>query len=117
MRITFRMEGGIAYFPGLSRPVVIDTGKLTEQEADELEQIVEAARFFEQPATISPPARGAADYYQYTVTIEARGRQHTVRMTDLVEDAGLQVLLHYLRAKAKAVLARPSPERSAESES
>lgn len=117
MRITFTMEGGIAYFPGLSQPVIIDSGELPRQETNELEQMVEAARFFDQPATIRPTARGAADYYQYTVTVEEGGRQHTVRMTDLVEDAGLQVLLHYLRAKAKAVRTRPSPEHSTEPES
>lgn len=120
MRITFTMEGGIAYFPGLSRPVTIDSSELLKQEASELERLVEAARFFDQPATTGPPARGAADYYQYTITVEVRGRQHTVRVTDLVEDAGLQVLLRYLRAKAKALQAAartpPSPERPAKPE-
>ncbi|NJD68947.1 MAG: hypothetical protein C3F12_08680 [Candidatus Methylomirabilota bacterium] len=116
MRITFTMEGGIAYLPGLSHPVVIDSSQLPEQEAGELEQLVEAARFFDQPAIMGSPERGAADYYQYTVTVEINGRRHTVRVTDLVEDAGLQVLLRYLRAKAKALRAaartRPSPERT-----
>lgn len=116
LRITFIMEDGMAYFPGVSRPVAIDSDELPEQEANELEQLVEAARFFDQPATISPAVCGAAECYQHTVTVEIRGRQHTVRMTDLVEDAGLQVLLRYLRAKAKALQAAawilPSSEHS-----
>ena len=115
MRVTFTMEGGIAYFPGLSRPVTIDSGELPDHEARELERLIEAARFFDRPATAGPPARGATDYYQYTVTVEVGGRQHTVRLTDPVEDPGLQALLNYLRATAKALRAearaRPSPER------
>ncbi len=110
MRVTFTMEGGIAYFPGLSRPVTINSDELPEQETRELERLVEAACFFDQPATAGSPARGAADYHQYTVTVEVGGRQHTVRVTDPVENPGLQALLHYLRAKAKTVRARPSPE-------
>jgi hypothetical protein len=115
MHVTFTMEGGIAYFPGLSQPVAIDSDELPEQEARELERLVEATRFFDRPTTSGPPARGAADYLQYTVTVQVGGRQHTVRLTDPVEDPGFQALLNYLRAKAKALRAaaraRPSPER------
>jgi hypothetical protein len=51
MRVQFAMEGGIAYFPGLSQPMVIDSAVLPPQEADELQQLVNATRFFELPAS------------------------------------------------------------------
>src|SRR3712207_8447327 len=75
MRISFRMEGGLAHVPGLSEPVSVDTDELPAEEASELERLIEAARFFELPATSALP-RGAADYQKYTITV-ARSEEHT----------------------------------------
>jgi hypothetical protein len=102
MRIQFQMEGGIAHFPGLSQPTVIESSALPEAEADQLNQLVEAVRFFELPARASTPPRGAADYRQYTISVEEGERRHTVRLADPVEDPQLQQLLGYLQAKARA---------------
>jgi len=101
MRIEFRMEGGIAHFPGLSQPVVIDSEALAEAEANELKRLVEEARFFERPTVAGAPRRGAADYRQYTITVEEDGRQHTVKLTDPVEEPTLQQLLRFLQTKAR----------------
>jgi hypothetical protein len=103
MRIEFQTEGGIAHFPGLSRPVVIESEALTEAEASELTRLVEAARFFEQPTVVGAPRSGAADYRQYTITVEEGGRQHTIRLADPVEDPTLQPLLRFLQTKARAL--------------
>jgi hypothetical protein len=103
MRIEFQTEGGIAHFPGLSRPVVIESDALAEEDARELQHLVEAARFFERPTDTGAPRRGAADYRQYTITVEEGGRQHTIRLTDPVEDPSLQQLLHFLQTKARAL--------------
>jgi hypothetical protein len=106
MRVEFKTEGGIARFPGLSRPVVIDSDALSEEEAGELRQLVEAARFFERPSVAGAPPRGAADYRQYTITVEDGGRQHTVRLADPVQDPTLQRLLRFLQVKARALRRR-----------
>jgi hypothetical protein len=98
MRIEFKTEGGIAYLPGLSKPVTIDTNELPVAEANELEQLIEAAGFFELPATSVPP-RGAADHQQYTISVSAPGCSHTARLTDPIEDPHVRELIHYLRAK------------------
>ena len=103
MRIQFKTEGGIAYLPGLSAPVTIDTAELPEPEAGELMRLVEEARFFDQPPTAAAPTRGAADYRTYTVTVEDGRRRHTVRFTDPVGDTGSQRLLDYLKAKTRAM--------------
>jgi hypothetical protein len=103
MRIEFKTEGGIAHFPGLSRPVVIDSDALSEEEASELKRLIEAARFFERPTVASAPPRGAADYRQYTITVEDDGRQHTVKLADPVEDPTLQQLLRFLQTKDRAL--------------
>jgi len=103
MHIEFKQEGGIAYFPGLSKPVTINSDELPAEEARELEQRVKAAHFFALPTMASVSPRGAADYQQYTITIEEGGRRHTVRLADPVEDPNLQALVNYLKAKAKAL--------------
>jgi hypothetical protein len=104
VRIQFQMEGGLASFPGLTKPVTIDTEKLPEEEAVRWAQRVQAAGFFDRPAVVGVPARGAADYRRYTITVEDGERRHTVSLTDPVPDAGLQALLAALRGN-------PSSER------
>src|ERR671931_51075 len=78
MRIEFQTEGGIAHFPGLSRPVAIDSDALAEEEARELARLVEAARFFERPTVAGAPRGGAADYRQYTSAGEEGERRGAV---------------------------------------
>src|SRR5262245_24833265 len=99
MRIQFQVDGGIAYFPGLSQPVTIDTAQLSEVDAAELRRLVDAAQFFDLPAAASR-RRGAADYRQYTITVEDGRRRHTVRLSDPVEGQALQALVDYLSQKA-----------------
>jgi hypothetical protein len=109
MRIEFKQEGGLAYFPGLARPVVVDGEQLAAADAAVLQRRVEAAQFFEQPAEGAAPkaaasARtraGAADLQRYTITVEDGGRRHTVTLTDPVDDPALEDLLGYLRAKSR----------------
>ncbi len=103
MRIQFSMEGGIAYFPGLSRPVTIDSKQLNEQEAAELKGLVDAADFFNLPAKVGSPARGAADYRQYNVTIEEGARRHTVHATEPIDDPDLRRLVEFLGSKANDI--------------
>jgi hypothetical protein len=102
MRVIFQSEGGVAHFPGLSRPVTIEDDQLPEQAAEELRQLIEAARLFDQPAQVGSTARGAADYRQYTITVEADGRRHTVRLIEPIEDPALQRLVRFLQEQAKA---------------
>ena len=99
LRIELKVEGGLAYFPGLSKPTVIDSDQLPQQEADELKRLVTATSFFSLPNAIGTPAPGAADYRRYTITVQDGGKQHTVHLTDLVEDPELQKLLSYLKAR------------------
>jgi hypothetical protein len=101
LRIEFKMEGGFAHFPGLSKPVVIDTDQLSQEESAELEQLVQKARFFDLPGKVNLPRKGAADYYQYTITIQMGGEHHTIKLVDPIEDTNLNELIHFLRMKSK----------------
>jgi len=101
MRIEYKIEGGVAYFPGLRKPVVIDSEDLTEEEGTELERLIDKADFFDLPGLVGTIPQGAADYRQYIVTVENGKRRHTVRLTDPIENADLQALLNYLNTKKR----------------
>jgi hypothetical protein len=103
LRIEFKTEGGFAHFPGLSKPVVIDTDQLSQEESVKLEQLVQKARFFDLPGQVNVPRKGAADYYQYTITIQMGKQSHTIKLVDPVEDTNLNELIHFLRKKVKEV--------------
>jgi hypothetical protein len=103
MRIIFQSEGGIAHFPGLSKPVTIDTDQLPEQAAAELRQLIESVRLFDRPAQVGSPAPGAADYRQFTITVEAGERRHTMRLVEPIEDPALQRLVRFLQEQVKAL--------------
>ena len=103
MRVTFQTEGGVAHFPGLSQPVTIETDQMPEEDAAELRELMGAARLLDRPAHIGKASRGAADYRQHTITVEADDRSYTVRLTEPVEDPDLQRLLRFLQDQAKAL--------------
>lgn len=100
MQITLRTEGGLAAFPGLNRPITVDSAELPAPEATELVRLVEQAKFFDRPAVASALPPGAADYREYTITVQDGDRQHTIRLADPVQDSDLQALLHFLRARS-----------------
>jgi hypothetical protein len=101
MRIVFKTEGGFATFPGLNRPMTIDSTELAEQDAAELARLVEGAHFFAQSAVANAPPVGAADYRQYTITVEDGPRQHTVRLTDPIPAPELQALVQFLQRQVR----------------
>ena len=102
MRVQFKTEGGIAYFPGLSKPVTIDSADLPEAEAARLRQLLDSTRFFDLPSESRALRRGAADYRQYTIAVEDGQRRHTVRLADPVEDPALQELVNFLQGKMRS---------------
>ena len=107
MRVVFATSGGIAYFPGLARPVTIDAAQLPEEEARKLADLVAASRFFDQPGqTASRMAPGAADYRQHTITIDQGERTHTLVVNEPIEDPGMKQLVGFLEGQAKAARAK-----------
>jgi len=101
VRIHFQTEGGFAYFPGLSKPVTVDTASLPSADAAELEGLVHAARFFDQPAQMGSPGAGAADYRTYTISVEDAGQSHTIRAIEPVGDPSVQALIDALRVRQR----------------
>jgi hypothetical protein len=98
LRISFKAGGGFAAIPGLSKPIHVDTSTLPAEQRAEIEQLIAAAHFFDQPASLGAPARGAADMRTYTMTIEDAGRSHTIQRTDPVEDSALAEIIDWFLA-------------------
>lgn len=109
MQVTFKTEGGMAFFPGLSRPSVVDSAELPAAEAARLQELIADTRFFDLPEESRALRAGAADYRQYTITVEDAGRRHTVRLADPVESPALQSLLDFLRGHAARVRSPGEP--------
>ena len=112
MRVEFTTEGGIAFFPGLSRPAVIVSADLAPTDAAELKRLVDDASFFEQPAQPRTMPKGAADYRQYTISVDDGGRRHAIRLSDPVENPRLQALLDFLRRHSARPATLGEPEDS-----
>ena len=102
MLITFQSQGGIAFFPRLNRPVVIATVVLQGEERSNLEGLVQATHFFTLPTTIGTRRGGAADFREYTVTIEDGNQHHTVHITEPFENPDLQKLIAELQVRVRA---------------
>src|SRR5437762_571478 len=66
-------SGGIA---GLRFETNTDSADLAAEQARKLRRLIDAARFFELPATF--PDSGVRDDFDYTITVEIGGREHTV---------------------------------------
>ena len=94
MRIEMRIEGGIAHFPGLARPHVIDVAALPAKEAEMLRSLVAAALAAPPPG---PVAKEAADYRTHFVTIEEVGSRRELKITDLDDDPARRALIEALR--------------------
>jgi hypothetical protein len=102
MRVELLTEGGVAFFPGLSKPIVVDSATLPEAEARQLEQLVADARFFELPAASRALPKGGGDMRSHTITVKDGRRTHTVRLIEPIEDPHLQALIEFLQAQRVA---------------
>ncbi len=97
MRIELQTEGGIAFFPGLNKPVVVDSGDLPKEQAAQLQQLIDSTHLFDLPAASRSLPKGAADMRSYTITVEDGPRRRTVRLNDPIEDTRLQALIDFLQ--------------------
>lgn len=102
MRIEFTQMGGIGYFPALNKPVAVEVDYLDKAEAEELKGLIEAARFFDLPAVVGTPGRGAADYQYYVLSVDDNRRRHTVQILVPAEDPALQELVRAVQKHVKA---------------
>jgi hypothetical protein len=98
MKIDFSVDGGLASFPGLRRPVTLECDRLPPDRRARLEQLVERARFFSAAPQAHPPG---ADARTYTVAIEDGARSRTLTLAEPIGDASLRELVDEIRDCAR----------------
>ena len=102
MRVTLSRSGGVAYFPGLARPLTLDASSLSEPERATLEQLLRDSRFTGLPSQVGSARPGAADYRTYEITLEDQSGRHTVRAVDPIEDPALERLVRLVERHGQA---------------
>ncbi|HSV21229.1 MAG TPA: protealysin inhibitor emfourin [Casimicrobiaceae bacterium] len=99
MRIAFSVDGGVASFPGLRRPVTLECDRLPPERSARLKALVEEAHFFS--AAPAPPSPAARDVRSYTVEVDDGARCRTLTLTEPIADAALRALVEELRVCAR----------------
>jgi len=105
VRVRFQNSEGLVFLSRVKPPVTIDAGALTEDDRRSLEQLVKEARFFDLPARV--PAPRGAQHLTCHITIEDRGRQHSISVSHPVQGPALRRLIDRLRELRDDFL--PSP--------
>ncbi len=101
MHIDFRIDGGLAAFPGLAKPVSIDCAALPANDAARLDELVRRADFFgvPQPAAAAP----VPDARAYTIAIDDGLQCRTLTLGEPIADASMRELVAELRLRAGAI--------------
>jgi len=94
MQVTVKRTGG---FIGIPLSKTIDSATLSQQEAAQLQKMMTTADFFKLPSTI--PSTPQPDRFQYQITIDQEGKQHTVTVSETAVSANLKPLLNWLMAQ------------------
>jgi len=103
MRVTLKSEGGIAHFPGLAKPLVLDSDALPPEAAAALRELVETSGVFQLPSVVGTPASGAADMRTHTLTVEDGDRRHRVSVAETAMPASFRALIQFVRAHGTRV--------------
>jgi len=100
MQIEFERSGG---FMGLRLATSFNTHDLTEEDATEVNQLVESSGFFSLPAQLESATPGGDQFrYRLTVSREQDGPQtHTVTMGEASAPPEIQPLLRKLTLLAR----------------
>ena len=103
MRIQFNSGGGVAG-PAGQRSCTVDTSKLAEPEASQVQTMVQAA---DLPSLVNRPTpQSRPDEVYYEITMEDRGGSYTVSATNRSMPAALRPLVAWLSARATSELTR-----------
>jgi hypothetical protein len=98
MLIEFERTGG---FSGMRLATIVDTASLARDEAQVLHNLVADAGFFDLPGHIERADTGA-DRFQYALTVQASGQQHTVEVGESAIPDALRPLIDKLTTLARS---------------
>ncbi|MDJ0619225.1 MAG: hypothetical protein QNJ63_21205 [Calothrix sp. MO_192.B10] len=92
MRISWERTGG---FAGISKHKSLDTDSLTAEENQQLLTLVEAVDFFNLPPHITTE-NIYPDRFEYILTVEDKGKQHSVIIAETALTGNLRTLIELL---------------------
>lgn len=95
MRISFKRSGGFAGLTGPNQGIEIDTEKLPQPKAKELEKLVAETRPQDHQSE-DTSAYQVRDGYQYDLTLHEGERQHSIQASDGAVPDKLQPLIQWL---------------------
>ena len=101
MHIDFRIDGGIAAFPGLAKPVRIDCAALSVSDAAQLRDLVTKADFFGVAEPV--PAAPMPDARAYTIMVDDGLQCRTLTLAEPIADRWMRELIGALRLRADAI--------------
>ena len=101
MRIDFSIDGGLAAFPGLAKPVTIECDALPVAERMTLRDLVDRAGLLTRP--LPEAARTKPDARRYTIAVDDGGRCSRVTVAEPILDPALRDLVATLRTHAQAL--------------
>lgn len=85
----------------------VDTNLFSPSDANQIQQLINDSGFFDLPGESAPPPKGAADYYEYVITVEKEGGQaHTIKTTDITMPSTLKPVINYLTNKQRIMSAK-----------
>lgn len=99
LRIDFGIEGGLAAFPGLAKPVRIECAELPRAAAGRIEALIAQADFFHRQSPVG--AAPARDARTYTIGVDDGLRCRTLRLEEPIADGALRELVAELRDHAR----------------
>jgi len=91
MKVELQTTGSRTFFSRPNEPITVDVCALDAEEREALRQLVRDARFFELPTQL--PAPLGADDRTCHITIEEKGRRHTVSVNAAFPGPALQRLI------------------------
>ncbi|AFY58108.1 hypothetical protein Riv7116_5742 [Rivularia sp. PCC 7116] len=94
MLISLERSGG---FAGISKAIEVDTAKLRQEQAQQVQILIDSANFFDLPAYIAADSK-QRDRFQYTLTVKDDCRQHTVTVTESAIPENLQPLIKWINS-------------------
>ncbi|MBV6624910.1 MAG: hypothetical protein KI793_18615 [Rivularia sp. (in: Bacteria)] len=97
MLISLERSGG---FAGISKTIEIDTAKLPQEQAQEVQILIDSANFFDLPVYIAADSK-QRDRFQYTLTVEDDCRQNTVTVAESAIPNNLIPLIEWIMSNRK----------------
>lgn len=98
MKIYFSTSGGLMGI--LNNNVMIDSDTFPEKEKYQFENLIRHSDFFNLQSD-RPPRHGAADYINYSISIEDGKQKHTVKTNDVTMSSQLEPVIRFLQNKIR----------------